>query len=280
MGRNFFGRRTFRLDGKKAPLIDSFGISGTVVAVQTTRPRTGRIVRLLYPQTDSGENVARTGHAKERIPAMTQLSGRLLPIAAALLLFGASQARAEYMNWSYHWSISPGPVLSSGTGGVALALNPDGAGASTIPAASVTTTSAATTTPDNFNAGYDLTLALKDNQTNVTDNLTYHGTIKGTLTSTGSELTNTFSEPTTQQVFISGHTYIVTIAPTFVALGAPGATATLISANVSVLDGQGGVPVVQSVPEPSTMLLAGLAMSSLLGASAWRSRALRALRPA
>src|SRR5215470_17884431 len=84
----------------------------------------------------------------------------------ALLMVGATiQARADFMDWSYHWSISPAAVLSSGTGSVALALSQDGNGASSISTATVTASRSATNTPpENYKAGQNMTPQLTDKQ--------------------------------------------------------------------------------------------------------------------
>ena len=51
-------------------------------------------------------------------------------LIAVLALGATSSLRADFMDWSYHWSITPGPVLTSGTGCVAMALAQDGSGSS------------------------------------------------------------------------------------------------------------------------------------------------------
>ncbi len=90
-----------------------------------------------------------------------------LSLAALVSLSATIPSRAGFMDWSYHWSISPGPVLSSGTGSVALTLAQDGRGASSIPTATVTTSSSATNAaPDVYKVGYNLMLQLKDDHSN------------------------------------------------------------------------------------------------------------------
>jgi hypothetical protein len=212
----------------------------------------------------------------------------------ALVVLGAtSSLRADFMDWSYHWSITPGPVLTSGTGSVAMGLAQDGSGAGNIPAATVTTTSSATdAAPDKYSVGYNLTLHLTDNPSNQSGDVTFHGNILGTVSATSSHLTNTFSDPLTQKVTLGGHVYAVTINPSLLTLAAPGSTTPpQINALVSVSDaskgptgpppppvpmtpppGGGGTPGdVQSAPEPSTLAL-GMLASSWLGLAALRRR--------
>jgi hypothetical protein len=199
------------------------------------------------------------------------------------------------MDWSYHWSITPGPVLASGTGSVALGLAQDGTGAATIPAATVTTTSATTdAAPDKYNVGYNLTLHLTDNPSNQSGDLTFHGTVAGTVSATSAHLTNSFSDPTTEKVRLGGHLYAVTINPTLLTLAAPGsAIPPQINALVSVTNAPGratgpqhapgpmvqpspggGGPVgppIHSSPEPSSLAL-GMLASGWLGLAALRRR--------
>lgn len=211
----------------------------------------------------------------------------------AVLAFGAtSSLRADFMDWSYHWSITPGPVLTSGTGSVAMALAQDGSGASKIAAATVTTTSSATdAAPDRYNVGYNLTLHLTDNPSKQTGDVTFHGTVAGTVSATSSQLSNTFSDPTTQKVMLGGHLYSVTINPSFLTLAAPGSTTPpQINALVSVSNatgtppppvpqvqtpppsgGTGGGGQVQSAPEPSSLAL-GILASGWLGLAALHRR--------
>ena len=217
-------------------------------------------------------------------------------LIAVLALGATSSLRADFMDWSYHWSITPGPVLTSGTGSVAMALAQDGSGASKIAAATVTTTSSATAAaPDRYNVGYNLTLHLTDNQSNKSGDVTFHGTVAGTVTATSSQLSNTFSNPTTESVKIGGHLYSVTINPSLMTLAAPGAASPpQINALVSVTNpvgiptppkpvpqvqtpppsggtGGGGGGQIQSAPEPSTLAL-GMLASGWLGLAALRRR--------
>ena len=198
-------------------------------------------------------------------------------LVALLVLSATTQLRADFMNWTYHWSITPSSVLTSGTGSVMMGLAQDGSkGASTIPAATVTTTSSATATPDTYNVGYNLTLHLTDNTTNQSGDLTFHGTVTGTVTATSSHLTNTFSDPTTQTLTLSGHTYSVTINPSLMTLAAPGSTTPpQINALVSVANATGGPPTggppSTGTPEPTSLTLGCLA-SCGWGLGAWLRR--------
>jgi hypothetical protein len=204
-------------------------------------------------------------------------------LAALLLLSAKTQSRADFMDWSYHWSISPGPVLSSGTGSVALTLARDGSGASSIPAATVTTSSSATNAaPDAYKVGYNLMLQLKDSHSNKSGTLVFHGLLSGMVSATSSHLTNSFSSPTTERLLLGGHLYSVTINPSLMTLAPPGSSVLpQIDALVRVTNPTGrtigpptpqvqgpppsvGPPVpAQSTPEPSSLVLGMLALGGL-----------------
>lgn len=145
---------------------------------------------------------------------------RLLFVLMPGLLCGGA-LRADYMNWSYHWSISPAPVLSSGTGTVSQALGQPGRGAPRILAAAVTTSSSASAlNPDRYNKFFRLTLHLMDRATHQSGSLTFLGTISGTLTGTTSHLTERFLTPF-EHLRLNRHIYWVRL-PSYIALMPPG----------------------------------------------------------
>lgn len=199
-----------------------------------------------------------------------QLAGMLL-----VTLLGANRASAEMVNYSYHWSTSIGGVVvgtnpatgGSGlsTGSVAFALYADdtdsallGGGPSVIPAAILTTTSSASAqSPDSFASPFSLSLRLTDTASGAFGDLTFMGTINGTLTAATSTLTADFSSPLTQQLTLGGFAYSVTIDPSTAGIPAPGSTPALLGAQVQVAPET--LPTSQ-VPEPSSLLLAGLAL--------------------
>jgi hypothetical protein len=222
-----------------------------------------------------------------------RLSACLLATLVTLLPAAANSVRADFLDWGYHWNVNT-PVISSGTGSVALAVVQDGSGAATIPAVSITTTSAASPiNPDVFHANYNLTLTLTDNSSNSSGNLTFAGLINGTLTATGSALTNTFLSPMTQQLTIGQHVYTVTMDPAMTHLLPPGsATPPLLDATVQVANvtpntgGSGGTGgtggsggTAGNTPEPASLVLGGLGFS-LLGVGSWWKRTRRTELPA
>lgn len=150
-----------------------------------------------------------------------RISSFRLPSALVLGLLWGGEARADYMNWSYHWSISPSPVLASGTGTVSQALGPAGTGAHRILAAAVTTSSdASTADPDHYNKYFRLTLHLMDRATHQSGSLTFIGNISGTVTDTTAHLTERFLTPT-EHLRLGKHIYWVEL-PSHLALMSPG----------------------------------------------------------
>jgi hypothetical protein len=250
---------------------------------------------------------------------MKWLSGRSLVWTGALLLLAPGASRADFFsNWSFAWNftpISPNPagfvpadtgVATQGTatGGATFAAQSGTSGGSTIPIATVTTTSSATTTPDSFQ-GTPFTFGVKitDNASNASGTLTFDGVLHGNLTSTSSSAFATFSlDPSSSSsLVLNGHTYQVAIngelgQGSF--LPAPNAGTKLLDATVTIDPGTttgggggngggggGGVgnggggnsggggpvgPPVHSAPEPSAFALAGIAIAALGLAGWWR----------
>jgi hypothetical protein len=226
-----------------------------------------------------------------------------------LLAPGASRADF-YSNWSFSWSFNPIPPNAAGfvpadagvaaggqaTGGAQFAATSGSTGASTIPVATVSTASAATTVPDSFQGTqFSFGVTITDNATNASGTLTFDGVLNGQLTATSSSAVAAFSpDPSSpSSLSLSGHTYQVAVDPSL-ALGAPNQPPKLLNATVTVDagtpppppppppsnggggsggNGGGGGPPVQSVPEPSGLALAGIAAAALALARRRRGRA-------
>jgi hypothetical protein len=196
---------------------------------------------------------------------MLRLSSRLLPfLLAALALSRPSAARAEQVTFAYDTSALDGTVLTSGTGGVTLALtaNPTASVVLNGPTqsfklADISTTSAATGSAT-FSVDYHLKMHLTDADSTKDGSVTFSGSISGTLTQNSSTLQSTFVSPLTQTLDLGKHEYTITISPTLLSLPIPGASPATLNAVVGVK------PLVSDAPEPSTLAL-GLAAASLLG---------------
>jgi hypothetical protein len=203
----------------------------------------------------------------------TRYVARVAVLAA--LFLGSGVARAESLDFSYHWSSSPavvtgtnpsqvtGSELSSGS--VAFALTPAGTASlvlggdpGLIPGATLTTTgSAPESDPDSFASPFSLTLHLLDAASGASGELTFVGAVNGTLTATTSTLTADFSSPLTRQLTLGQHVYSVSIEPPSTAIPPPGLTTPpgSIGARVQVAPLQ--------TPEPSALLLAAFAVPLL-----------------
>lgn len=217
-----------------------------------------------------------------------------LPLSIVLVggLLSGSAARADYMNWSYRWSVGPAPVLASGTGTVSQALGQPGKGASRILAAAVTTSSdAMARDPDRYNASFRLTLHLMDRATHQSGSLTFSGLIRGTLTAGSAHLTETFRTPI-DYLRLGRHIYEVQL-PRYLALMAPGSLVVptfyaavhvwnvpapppwvpphrMAAAAVMMASIEADPPVPAATPEPSALALGGLGVVLLGWAALWR----------
>src|SRR3954449_7888752 len=102
---------------------------------------------------------------------MKHLLLRISLMLAAVVTLGESTVRAEFADFSYSWSVQPGPVIPGGTGSIQFALAPNASAQATIgaatqmliPGATLTTTSSASPgEPDSYSNPFTLKLSLKD----------------------------------------------------------------------------------------------------------------------
>jgi hypothetical protein len=215
-------------------------------------------------------------------------SGRLLLTWLVLLGVGGAAHADLITPWTYSWSRSPISVASdgNGTGGISMTLAPltpgtHMVGNSDINVVNLTTFSSAPTgTHDSFtNTPYRLTVQLTDLNSGQSGSLTFNGVFNGTLSTTSAQIQTTFLSPLTQDLILGQHDYKVSLN-SFVPPGLPDdPTAGSIGASVGISaasntgnggSGNGGNGGVQTVPEPSTLLLAGLAVPA--GLAWWRVR--------
>jgi len=208
---------------------------------------------------------------------------RRLSNAAGAFLFVCAlacpaSARADLIPWTYSWSPSSSTVAAtSGPGGITLTNEPLVAaqGDSDVVATSLRTFASG---PSVFSAAaYSLTMQLTDTLSGQSGTLTFTGAFSGTLSSGSSKITNAFTGLTTQTLTLGGNTYTVTLDQ-YLHPGSPTASNPGgIGGSVTVVGDSVGHP--SSVPEPSSLLLAGLGCSGLL-ALRFRRRRRPAASPA
>lgn len=203
----------------------------------------------------------------------------LLLVLLALALAPLQATRADPIGWTYDWT--PG-VLSldadvPGTGTIAFSDSAPGsaAGSTDIVTTNLTTLSTAPVdAPDQLSDGpYSLTLTLTDDASGESGSLVFGGILSGDWSSGHANIANAFKGDTTQGLELGDNLYSVTIGP-YSPPGPPtsdnaGSISAFVSVEplVTVED-----PPIESVPEPSTALLAGLGLSVLGGHAWWRRR--------
>jgi hypothetical protein len=192
-------------------------------------------------------------------------SPRWAALAAALWAASAGAARAE-PQWGFEWE--PGSqVLPTATGGVTFTAEPAGTaqGNQELLLTHISTfASPASTGEVVSNAAYHFTLTLTDLASGKSGTFSFGGQLSGTFTATTAALTNVFIGPTEGKFRLGDNQYLVTIGP-YRGPGGPGKNGT-ITAYIEVKP-----TGAHSLPEPSSLLLAGLA-APLWALRRWRRR--------
>src|SRR5436305_6983607 len=104
---------------------------------------------------------------------MKRVTSLALAATAFWLLLGAGRSRADFVSFSYHWTVLPSSVIPGGTGSVSLTPTAGSTAIQTgvttgIEAATVTTSSTAGSTPDSFNTPFSLQLDVTDTASKAT----------------------------------------------------------------------------------------------------------------
>lgn len=191
---------------------------------------------------------------------------RLCLVCIALMLAIPSAAcRADPVEFSYSFNVTPAATISSGTGSVtfslfsgdSLAVNPGDL--VPIQAASLFTTSSASDPADTFHSIYTLSVNVRDALSQQDHDFQFSGLISGTLSHNASQLSARFDGPLSVSHALGNYMYTVSVEPEEALLMPPGSLAdVLINANVTVKEIQtqtGGGSNTLDTPEPGTMLL-------------------------
>ncbi|HEV3236997.1 MAG TPA: PEP-CTERM sorting domain-containing protein [Gemmataceae bacterium] len=132
-------------------------------------------------------------------------------------------------------------------------------------------------TLDHFsNRPYTESLTLTDEASHQSGILAFTGLFNGTLTPSQANITNTFTGKTTQTLLLGGHLYTVHldqyIPPSPTTPGAFGADITVTTNSGGGGSGGGGSGGGgHHAPEPSSLILAGLGITSV-GMAWWKKR--------
>jgi hypothetical protein len=190
-----------------------------------------------------------------------------------LLLFAATNAHAELIQWSYSWSRTPTQVAANSPGTGYISLTDQGmksaTGNSNLVATNIQAHSTATVqNPDVFtNKIYTLSLYLQDTASGKSGTLSFTGEFNGTLTADNSNITNTFLGQTMQSITLGDNLYTVTIGP----YSAPGPTGAVNSGSIAAR-AQVQVSTIFHLPEPSSCLLAVMGAAGSLALVRLRRR--------
>jgi hypothetical protein len=197
--------------------------------------------------------------------------------ALVLLLFYGPAAKADWIPWTYSWSNSPQSILAdnpAGGGSITLTNEPtlEAVGNTDIVATNIRTVSTATqSAPDRFtDKAYSLALTVTDATSGQSGTAVFHGVFNGTLTSDSSNITNTFVGPTKAVLDLGSNEYVIDLT----AFTPPGPTG---SVNAGAIGAHATVTVesihpVADSPEPSTFLLAALAVPLAFARFRWPAR--------
>jgi hypothetical protein len=192
---------------------------------------------------------------------------RLLVLALlavpALLVVGAP-ARADFIPWSYSFSVNPNPVTSNdGSASVNFATTSGTHTGSNDSFLATTLTGSGSTNAAFSSRGYTFTMHLTDLASSTSANLSWTGAFSG---NSPFNLTNKVPNPN-QTVTLGQHEFTATLGA-FV----PPVSGKAGSLQVQVIATTPNGGPVNQVPEPTSLLLAGVGLSALGARAWWRKR--------
>jgi hypothetical protein len=208
----------------------------------------------------------------------------------------ASQARADFMNWSYS-TVADSPVITGGNSSIQLTGITTGKSGSTIDLLGLqesTNTKATSATPDSFDGSFKVSVKITDNGTHDSGTLTLSGTVKNNSPDPGVTV-----KLSSDGLSLDGQKYMVSPSVLTIKPNAPQET---ISAPISVSaiggsDGSGGNGSggtggsggdggtgggagggaggggggdISGVPEPASLVLGTLGLTLLGVGGGWR----------
>lgn len=193
-------------------------------------------------------------------------SQRTLLWVTFVLLLPLGSARADLIPWMYNWSRSPDRITADAPGTGYITLTDESSrravGDSNIVATNLKTYSTATVdNKDTFtNKTYSLTLTLTDVASHETAALTFTGRIDGWLTGQSSYLRNTFTGQVMQSVVLGVNAFTVTMD----GYTPPGIPGSVNSGSISAKAIVKVEAIVSQIPEPGTLVLAGVGTALLV----------------
>jgi len=210
---------------------------------------------------------------------MKRTATALFTALCVVTAFGVSQARADFVPWTYNWEPSTLSIKAggAGTGGLSFTDEPlkHADGTSDIVVTNIRAfSSALRSAADTFtNAPISFTLTLKDEKSNLSGTFKFNGVFNGSISATSANVTFTPTAPLIETLKIGANTYTVNLG-SYAPPGPPAASnAGSISAHVAVNEivtgGGGGGGGTGQAPEPSTLLLSCLGLSGM-GLAGWR----------
>jgi hypothetical protein len=196
---------------------------------------------------------------------MSRSPARLAAVSLACLLLPAGIARADQITWFFAWSPTS-QTLHADSGSGSITLSSFGGFIQSHPgdmvglAAATVAFSPGSGTSHFDHTPFSLTLTLTDNKSLQSASQTFSGTFNGDLSSSSAPSV-TLNSPTQGNYTLGSNPYNVSIGPYFTLTPQAGFLFAQVIAGSKA----------QTVPEPTALALAGLALP-LLGLNAWRKR--------